>query len=96
MDLPNGTVDVDSYSNPEHDMMHDTYDSPGEDEEFDIILTLDEDDDEDIQQYDIDQEDFMAGPVTDFMAVIDEEVLPEFMGKLNESLDMFRRFNKYN
>ena len=96
MDLPNGTVDVDSYSNPDHDSMHDVYDSPGEDEDFEIILTLDEDHDEDIQQYDVDQEKFNAGPVTDFSAVIDEEELPDFMEKLNESLDMFRRFNKYN
>lgn len=27
---------------------------------------------------------------------IDEEILPEFIEKLNESLDMFRRFKKYN
>jgi hypothetical protein len=98
MDLPNGTVDVDSYSNPDHDMMHDVHDSPGhdDDEDFDVILTLDEDDDEAIQQYDVDQEQFNAGPVTDFSEVIDEEVLPDFMEKLNESLDMFKRFNKYN
>ena len=96
MDLPNGTVDVDSYSNPDHDSMHDVYDSPGEDEDFEIILTLDEDHDEDIQKYDVNQEDFMSGPVTDFSAVIDEEEIPEFMEDLNESLDMFRRFKKYN
>ena len=102
MDLPNGTVDVDSLSNSDHDMMHDTYPSPGhddEDEDFDVILTLDdldEDYDEAIQTYDIDQQAFVAEPVTDFSAVIDEEVLPDFMEKLNESLDMFRRFNKYN
>jgi hypothetical protein len=98
MDLPNGTVDVDSYSNPDNDMMHDVHDSPGhdDDEDFDVILTLDEDDDEAIQQYDVDQEQFNAGPVTDFSEVIDEEVLPDFMEKLNESLDMFKRFNKYN
>lgn len=95
-DLPNGTVDVDSYSNPDHDLMHDGYDSPGhDDEDFDVILTLDEYDD-DIQEYDVDQEKFDAEPVTDFSAVIDEEELPEFIEKLNESLDMFRRFNKYN
>ena len=27
---------------------------------------------------------------------VDEDVLPEFMEKLHESIDMFRRFNKYN
>jgi hypothetical protein len=99
MDLPNGTVDVDSLSNPDHDSMHDVYDSPGHDddhEDFEVILTLDEDHDEAIQKYDINQEDFMSGPVTDFSAVIDEEEIPEFMEDLNESLDMFRRFKKYN
>ena len=98
MDLPNGTIDVDSLSNPDHDMMHDIYPSPEDDgdEDFDVILTLDEDNDEDIQTYDINQQSFEAEPVTDFSAVVDEENLPEFMEKLNESLDMFRRFNKYN
>ena len=31
-----------------------------------------------------------------FLDEIDEDQLPEFIEKLNESLDMFRRFNKYN
>jgi hypothetical protein len=102
MDLPNGTVDVDSLSNPDHDMMHDGYPSPSdEDDDNDITVILsmdelDEDDDETIQVYDVNQNQFDAEPVTDFSAVIDEEILPEFMEKLNESLDMFRRFNKYN
>lgn len=32
----------------------------------------------------------------DFEDEVDEDVLPEFMDKLHESLDMFRRFKKYN
>lgn len=102
MDLPNGTVDVDSLSNPDHDMMHDGYPSPSDEDDDDditVILSMDELDenyDEDIQVYDVNQNQFDAEPVTDFSAVIDEEILPEFMEKLNESLDMFRRFNKYN
>jgi hypothetical protein len=32
----------------------------------------------------------------EFEDEVDEEVLPEFMEKLNESLDMFRRFKNYN
>jgi hypothetical protein len=27
---------------------------------------------------------------------VDEDVLPEFMEKLHESIDMFQRFKKYN
>jgi hypothetical protein len=101
MDLPNGTVDVDSLSNPDHDMMHDGYSSPSDEDDDDLTVILsmdelDEDDDEDIQVYDVNQNQFDAEPVTDFSAVVDEEILPEFMEKLNESLEMFRRFNKYN
>ena len=101
MDLPNGTVDIDSLSNSDHDMMHDIYPSPSDedDDNVTVVLTmdeLDEDYDEDIQTYDIDQQAFEAEPVTDFSAVIDKEILPEFMEKLNESLDMFKRFKKYN
>lgn len=101
MDLPNGTVDVDSLSNPDHDMMHDGYPSPSDEDDDDLTVILsmdelDEDNDGDIQVYDVNQNQFEAEPVTDFSAVIDEEILPEFMEKLNESLDMFRRFNKYN
>jgi len=32
----------------------------------------------------------------DFFDEIDEDLLPEFKEKLNESLDMFKRFKKYN
>ena len=31
-----------------------------------------------------------------FLDNVDEDQIPEFIEKLNESLDMFRRFNKYN
>jgi hypothetical protein len=34
--------------------------------------------------------------IPDFEDEVDEDVLPEFMEKLNESLDMFKRFKKYN
>lgn len=32
----------------------------------------------------------------DFSAEVDEDILPEFTEKLNESLDMFKRFKNYN
>ena len=40
-------------------------------------------------------DDDFSGVDFDFEEV-DEDVLPEFMEKLNESLDMFKRFKKYN
>ena len=104
MDLENGTVDLDS------EMMHDEYPSPNEDE-FDFISLglMDEDinndksemevDVDETYEYDIDEmEDYTAQPMNevDFEGEIDDEVLPEFMDKLHESLDMFRRFKKYN
>jgi hypothetical protein len=104
MDLENGTVDLDS------EMMHDEYPSPNEDE-FDFISLglMDEDinddksemevDVDETYEYDIDEmDDYTAQPMNevDFEDEIDDEVLPEFMDKLHESLDMFRRFKKYN
>jgi hypothetical protein len=104
MDLENGTVDLDS------EMMHDEYPSPNEDE-FDFISLglMDEDinddksemevDVDETYEYDIDEmDDYTAQPMNevDFEGEIDDEVLPEFMDKLHESLDMFRRFKKYN
>jgi hypothetical protein len=55
-------------------------------------------------EYDIDRDfdEDMAGPMNyevegdSFRDEVDDEELPDFMEKLNESLDMFRRFRKYN
>jgi len=55
--------------------------------------------DEEMYEYDIDEmDDFQTEPMNevDFEDEIDDEVLPEFMDKLHESLDMFRRFKNYN
>lgn len=41
-------------------------------------------------------DDFDPLSETDFSNDVDEDILPEFTEKLNESLDMFRRFRKYN
>ena len=120
--LKHGTVDLSDYGvNPDHEMMHDTYPSPNEDE-FDFIslgLTSDDEDndelgeehgtfdhmsdeyeDEDLnygsmkrKYYDIDD---TMPTLPDFEDDLDEEILPDFMSKLNESLDMFNRFKKYN
>jgi len=103
MDFENGTVDLDS------EMMHDEYPSPNEDE-FDFVslgkkdednldFVLDIDELDETYEFDIDEmEDYTTQPMNEykFEDEIDDEVLPEFMGKLHESLDMFRRFKNYN
>lgn len=48
-------------------------------------------------EYDIDElENFMSGSMNEIKNEVDEEIVDEFEQKLNESLDMFRRFQKYN
>lgn len=104
MDLENGTVDLDS------EMMHDEYPSPNEnefdfvslglmDDELEESLPEMESEVDETYEFDIDEmEDYTSQPMNevDFEGEIDDEVLPEFMEKLNESLDMFRRFKNYN
>jgi hypothetical protein len=77
--------------------MHDRYPSPVDEE------SLDDYEDEmmsnnDQYEYDIDElEDYSAEDISeDLFTEIDEENLPDFMSKINESLDMFRRFKNYN
>ena len=43
--------------------------------------------------YDIDD---TMPTLPDFGDDVEEDILPDFMSKLNESLDMFNRFKKYN
>jgi hypothetical protein len=63
------------------------FDEIGEDYEYDIDRDFEED---------------LAGPMNykvtgdSFKDEVDEEEMPDFMEKLNESLDMFKRFKKYN
>ena len=52
---------------------------------------------------DWDYEDYMNSDFSDFMGTsdsfkdrVDDDELPDFMEKLNESLDMFKRFKRYN
>lgn len=40
--------------------------------------------------------DFEAGPIDSLYHEVDSDILDDFAEKLNESLDMFRRFKKYN
>ena len=63
------------------------FDELGEDYEYDIDRDFEED---------------LAGPMNyevtgdSFKDEVDDKELPDFMEKLNESLDMFKRFKKYN
>lgn len=132
--LKHGTVDLSDYGvNPDHEMMHDIYPSPNEDEfdfislgntndeckhcdddKLDFVINIDElgeehgtfdhmsdeYEDEDLnygstkrKYYDIDN---TMPTLPDFEDDLEEEILPDFMSKLNESLDMFNRFKKYN
>ena len=74
----------------------------GNEDSLDIIVGFEELEEE--FEYDIDrdfQED-LAGPMNyevtgdSFKDEVDNDKLPDFMEKLNESLDMFKRFKKYN
>jgi hypothetical protein len=100
-DLENGTVDLDDAPNDksevDHIIMHDRYPSPSEDdslENYENEMTFNND----AYEYDIDElEDYSAEDISeDLFTEIDEDILPEFMSKINESLDMFKRFKKYN
>lgn len=113
-DLENGTVDLDSEVNVDHEMMHDTYPSPNEDEESYVSFgDYDDDMEENLGQYeyDIDElEDYSTdelyemyhesdpeeGEEIDNFEEVDEDILPDLMSSIHESLDMFQRFKKYN
>jgi|LauGreDrversion4_2_1035121.scaffolds.fasta_scaffold08052_7 hypothetical protein len=139
-DLENGTVDLDQVSNSDHEMMHDTYPSPNEDENDEYVsfgeYAKEMNQNLDQYEYDIDELDdystdelfemFSDDPEPDF---VDSEEYPEFEGggeeeeisgeipkfdwlrthqdleeddteqlvsNITESLDMFKRFKKYN
>jgi hypothetical protein len=100
-DLKNGTVDLDDAPNDRSEVdsiiMHDRYPSPVEEDSFgeyedEMMVNSDE------YEYDIDElEDYSAEDISeDLFTEIDEEKLPDFMSQINESLDMFKRFKKYN
>lgn len=122
-DLENGTVDLES--NSDHEMMHDTYPSPNEDEDEKYISlgNYDEDMTQNLDQYeyDIDElEDYSTDDLYEMYQESDEvnieeedgddlsndgnfdldgldnDDIPDLMSSINESMDMFRRFNKYN
>lgn len=75
-----------------------------DDDNLDIVIDFDRQELPEDFEYDIDRDfsEDLAGPmnteVTEdaFKDEVSDDELPDFMEKLNESLDMFRRFKKYN
>jgi hypothetical protein len=73
-----------------------------DEDSLDVIIDFDEIGED--YEYDIDREfsEDLAGPMNyevtgdSFKDEVDDEELPNLMEKLNESLDMFKRFKKYN
>jgi hypothetical protein len=104
-DLENGTVDLDDANNDREEVDaiidNDRYPSPSEDDSLrDFTGEMELNNDE--YEYDIDElEDYSSeemgeGFSEEVYDEIDEDDLPEFKSKLQESLDMFRRFGNYN
>jgi len=78
------------------------YGDEEDDDSLDIVIDFDELGEE--FEYDIDRDfsEDLAGPMNyevsgdSFKDEVEDEELPDFMEKLNESLDMFKRLRKYN
>lgn len=96
-------VDYVSLGNPEDECDHcgdDTmsvvididpdYSNMGEVFEDDVVDSTEK------YEYDIDEPEGFDSQPMNFDGDVEEDVLPDFMEKLNESLDMFKRFKKYN
>lgn len=100
-DLKNGTVDLDNYDNDQKEVntiiMHDRYPSPSEDDSEETFADEMEDNN-DQYEYDIDElEDFSADDISEEVyGDIDEDIITDFKSQIQESLDMFKRFKKYN
>ena len=74
----------------------DNDDYTDEDESFDIELDEVDDTILDLKPEWSDEEEIVNDIYDDGFDEVDEEEKDEFLNKLNESLDMFRRFKKYN
>ena len=63
------------------------------DGELDIVITDENPIEDSRYEYDIDElENFLSGPMNE----IDEDLQENFINQISESLDMFKRFKKYN
>lgn len=66
------------------------YSNMGEVFEDDVVDSVEK------YEYDIDEPEGFDSQSMNFDDEVDSEVIPDLMEKLNESLDMFKRFKKYN
>ena len=66
------------------------YSNMGEVFEDDVVDSVEK------YEYDIDEPEGFDSQSMNFDGEVDSEVIPDLMEKLNESLDMFKRFKKYN
>jgi len=76
-----------------------TYDDEDFDDDSMFVFNIKNKIDEEPIEYEYDIEelnDFMSGPIDDLYNEVDSDIVDEFDVKLNESLDMFNRFKKYN
>jgi hypothetical protein len=88
-------VDYVSLGNAEDECKHcdddnSDYDNMGEVFEDDVVDSVEK------YEYDIDEPKGFESQPINFDKELEEDDLPNFMEKLNESLDMFKRFKKYN
>ena len=95
--MKNGTVDIDSVEDTNEDnieFMHDVLPSPSESDGFEEEM----EDNYDQYEYDIDElEDYSSEEIDEEVYEdLDEDIVENFKYQVKESLDMFRRFKKYN
>jgi hypothetical protein len=76
------------------EFMHDVLPSPSESDTFEDEMEVNNDQ----YEYDIDElEDYSSEEIDEEVYKdLDEDIVENFKFQVNESLDMFRRFKKYN
>ena len=103
-DLDGGTVDIES-DDMNFVSLGKSFDDPyNEDMDSDFMISVEFDELDEDYEYDIDRDfsEDLAGPMNyevegdSFRDEVDDEEIPDFMEKLNESLDMFKRMRNYN
>jgi len=94
-DLENGTVDLDGSNNDQYISLGRDMELNNDEFEYDIdeLEDYSSEDMDESEEFDMDSDWTDTVDVTD---EVDEDLIPDFMEKLNESLNMFERFKNYN